>query len=80
MLVNARGWSANLAGAPHFVDVPVANPFYSFIETAFNHSIISGYTCGSPGEPCPGGYFRPNNNITRGQLAKMIDSAYHTTP
>jgi hypothetical protein len=80
MLVNARGWPANLAGAPHFLDVPASNTFYSFIETAYNHNIISGYTCGGNGEPCPGGYFRPANNITRGQLAKMIDSAYRTTP
>ena len=23
-----------------------------------------------PGEPCPGPYYRPNNNVTRGQVAK----------
>ena len=36
----------------HFSDVPTTNPFYPFVETAYNHSIISGYSDGT---------FRPNN-------------------
>jgi hypothetical protein len=60
-----------------FADVPGTHPFYCFIETlvARPEGIISGYTCGSPGEPCDPQnrpYFRPANPVTRGQLAKML--------
>ena len=38
--------------------------------------IISGYNCGGVGEPCipPANlpYFRPGNNATRGQIAKIV--------
>jgi hypothetical protein len=41
--------------------------------------IISGYPCGGPGEACVGPankpYFRPNNNVTRGQTAKIVSNA-----
>jgi 5'-nucleotidase/2',3'-cyclic-nucleotide 2'-phosphodiesterase/3'-nucleotidase/5'-nucleotidase len=43
--------------------VPTSNGFYTFIETAYNRGVISGYADGT---------FRPNANVTRGQLAKMI--------
>ncbi|HET8626971.1 MAG TPA: S-layer homology domain-containing protein, partial [Thermomicrobiales bacterium] len=42
------------------------------IEAAAAAGIVSGYTCGGPGEPCPGAYFRPNNDVTRGQLSKIV--------
>jgi hypothetical protein len=63
MIVLAEGWPINLSGAPHFNDVPATDPFYQFIETAYNRGVISGYA---------GGTFRPNNNITRGQICKII--------
>src|SRR5207249_6728393 len=56
---------------PTFNDVSTINPFYQYIETAYHLQLISGYTCGSPGEPCPGLYFRPNALLTRGQLCKI---------
>jgi hypothetical protein len=58
----------------HFVDVSSDNPFYCFIETLANqpNPLISGYPCGGPGEPCPGTYFRPGSNVTRGQLSKIL--------
>ncbi len=34
--------------------------------------VISGYGCSAPGEPCPGSYFRPGVNVTRGQISKMV--------
>jgi hypothetical protein len=49
------GWPINTTGGPHFLDVPVTQPFYSYIETAFNRHIVSGY----------GSYFYPGNNTTR---------------
>jgi ribosomal protein L30/L7E len=43
---------------------------------------VGGYPCGGPGEPCPGTYYRPNNDVTRGQLAKIIANTaqYSETP
>ena len=59
-----------------FADVPPDNPFFAFINTIANNAISSGYPCGGPGEPCqpPANqpYFRPNNNITRGQVSKIV--------
>ncbi|HET7078279.1 MAG TPA: S-layer homology domain-containing protein, partial [Chloroflexia bacterium] len=72
MIGNALGWPLTYSGAPHFADVPPAQPFYQTIEAAYAHGIISGYQCGGPGEPCPGTYFRPGADVTRAQLAKMI--------
>ena len=48
---------------PTFSDVLQDNPFYTFVETAVEHGIISGYADGT---------FRPFNNVTRGQLAKIV--------
>jgi hypothetical protein len=47
--------------------VPTDNPFYAYVETAYNRNqIISGYSDGT---------FRWNLNLTRGQLSKMVDLA-----
>jgi hypothetical protein len=73
MLVLGMGWPIDTTGGPHFMDAPTSHTFYGYIETAFNRGIISGYACGGDGEPCPGLYFRPGNNITRGQIAKIVD-------
>ncbi|HEY0071001.1 MAG TPA: S-layer homology domain-containing protein [Chloroflexia bacterium] len=69
----------DLSGAPHFTDVPTSNTFYQYIEYAYNAGAISGYTCGGPGEPCDPqhrAYFRPLQNVTRGQLSKMVSAAF----
>ena len=46
-----------------------------FCRTLANRSIVSGYTCGGVGEPCigPGNlpYYRPNTNVSRGQISKI---------
>ncbi|HET7076296.1 MAG TPA: S-layer homology domain-containing protein, partial [Chloroflexia bacterium] len=46
-----------------FSDVPVGSPFFTYIETAYAHGIISGYADGT---------FHPADNVTRGQLTKMV--------
>jgi S-layer homology domain len=62
-----------------FEDVLTAHTFYEHIERLASRSIINGYPCGDLGEPCvpplnrP--YFRPGNNITRGQIAKIVNLA-----
>src|SRR4051812_10296023 len=44
IVVLAEGWPIDITGGPHFTDVGANNPFYPFIETAYNHAIISGYS------------------------------------
>jgi hypothetical protein len=49
-----------------FTDVPPDSPFYSYIECLACRDIIdiiSGYQDGT---------FRPGNNVTRGQAAKIV--------
>jgi hypothetical protein len=58
--------------------VPPSQPFYSYVQWMACQGYISGYTCGGPNEPCdPQGrpYFRSGNNVTRGQLMKMVVNA-----
>lgn len=61
--VLAEGWEMNTQGGPHFMDVLQDHPFYTFVETAYRHEIISGYSNST---------FRPYNNVTRAQLCKII--------
>jgi hypothetical protein len=72
---NAAGYNETPSGQT-FRDVPAANPFYVFIERLSLHGVINGYTCGGPGEPCPGLYYRPFNNITRGQVSKVASQTF----
>jgi hypothetical protein len=62
ILTLAEGWAIDTSGGPHFSDVASGSAFYNYVETAYNNGIISGYADGT---------FRPNSNITRGQLAKV---------
>jgi hypothetical protein len=58
-----------------FSDVPYTNPFWIFIERVADQNIIAGYACGGPGEPCDPQnrpYFRPNADVTRGQISKIV--------
>jgi S-layer homology domain len=61
-----------------FEDVPVGSTFYPFIQCLACRGIINGYPCGGPGEPCNGNndpYFRPGNNVTRGQFSKIASNS-----
>jgi hypothetical protein len=62
-----------------FQDLPPGSTFYSFVRCMACSGIINGYTCGGAGEPCvpPNNYpyYRPNNNVTRGQIAKIVSNA-----
>lgn len=49
-----------------FTDVPSGSAFYPYIECLACRGIISGYSDGT---------FRPNNNVTRGQAAKIVANA-----
>jgi hypothetical protein len=63
IIVLAFGFTINTSGGPHFSDVVPTSTFYTYIETLKNLSLIDGYADGT---------FRPNNNATRGQIAKMV--------
>jgi hypothetical protein len=62
-IVEASGMPINTTGGPHFIDVADGSTFYDYIETLYNNGIITGYADNT---------FRPDNNVTRAQLAKMI--------
>lgn len=62
---NAAGYNDTPSGQT-FSDVPVDDTFYVFVERAVMHGVLGGYSDGT---------FRPGNNATRGQIAKIIANA-----
>src|SRR5207253_11398075 len=66
IVVLAEGWPIDTTGGPHFSDVSPSDPFYDYIETAYNRGIITGYQDGT---------FRGDNNVSRAQLCKIIVNA-----
>jgi outer membrane protein assembly factor BamB len=52
--------------AIEFIDVPVGSTFYPFVKCLACRSIVNGYADGT---------YRPNNDVTRGQLAKLASGA-----
>jgi hypothetical protein len=70
IIVLAEGWPIYIPPTPTFVDVPATHAFYQYVETAYYHAIISGYSCGAG---CL--EFRPGNNATRGQISKIVYNA-----
>jgi hypothetical protein len=54
-----------------FSDVPADHPFFEFVQAAHAKGLISGYADGT---------FRPYNNVTRGQVAKIMVQAAGWTP
>ena len=82
IVASAAGFSDPATGQS-FQDVPAGSTFYTWVQRLAMHSVMSGYPCGSPGEPCvsPGNlpYFRPNNNATRAQVAKIVSNTFFPT-
>ena len=64
-----------------FEDVPPGSTFYTYTQRLTSRSIMQGYPCGGEGEPCvpPDNrpYFRPFNNATRGQTAKIVANTFY---
>jgi hypothetical protein len=63
MIVLGENWPLIDPPTPTFIDVLPGDWFYQYVETAHAHAVIGGY---------PDRTFRPLNNVTRGQLSKMI--------
>jgi hypothetical protein len=76
---NAASFEDQPAGQT-FEDLPPWSTFYLWIERLSVRGIVSGYPCGAVGEPClpPADrpYFRPNNNVTRGHVAKIVANTF----
>jgi hypothetical protein len=74
--------AANVGGTPTgqtYADVLPDHPFYLWIERLTALGVMGGYACGGPGEPCDGQnrpYFRPQNNVTRGQASKIVANTF----
>jgi hypothetical protein len=74
--------AANFADPPvgqTFEDVLPGATFYTFTERLASRNIMGGYACGGTGEPCgpeSRPYFRPANNVTRGQTAKIVSNTF----
>jgi hypothetical protein len=82
---NSAGFSDPPDNQQQYEDVPVGSTFYDYIWRLTDRGLVNGYPCGGPGEPCgpynlP--YFRPNANVTRGQLSKIDANAagFNDTP
>ncbi len=74
---NAAGFN-DPTGPQQYEDVPLGSTFFEYIWQLTIRGYVNGYPCGGAGEPCGAGnlpYFRPNANITRGQISKIISNA-----
>lgn len=74
--------AAGIGGTPtgqFFTDVAQDHPFYTWIMRLAELGVMGGYDCGGPGEPCDSEnrpYFRPFNNVTRGQASKIVANTF----
>ena len=77
---NAAGFVEPAVGQT-FEDVKPDHTFYAEIQRLATRDVMQGYECGGPGEPCISGkpYFRPSNDVTRGQSAKIVANAIACT-
>jgi outer membrane protein assembly factor BamB len=83
IIVDAAGWLPVTPAEPSFADVPAASPYFTAIETAACHGLVSGYSCGATGEECDGQerpYFRVGAPATRAQIAKTLYGALTNAP
>ncbi|HYO50949.1 MAG TPA: YCF48-related protein [Chloroflexia bacterium] len=65
IVANAAGFNEPVSGQT-FTDVPPTHTFYPFIERMVARGVIGGYADGT---------FRPGNNASRGQIAKIVSNA-----
>jgi hypothetical protein len=81
IVANAANLSNSIPSTQQtFADAPSSSPFWLWIERLAGRGIISGYTCGGPGEPCDPGnhpYFRSGASATRGQTSKIVANTFY---
>ncbi|MDQ5825761.1 MAG: S-layer homology domain-containing protein [Chloroflexota bacterium] len=66
IVVLAKGWPLSNPSNASFWDVPRGSTYYTYVETARARGLINGYSDGS---------FRLSDNVSRGQLAKIVSTA-----
>lgn len=79
IIASAAGMAPPPAGSRTFEDVPEGSTFYAWVEKMGIEGIMSGYPCGTPGEPCGSEnrpYFRTNSQVTRGQASKIVSNTF----
>ncbi|HKP51658.1 MAG TPA: S-layer homology domain-containing protein [Chloroflexia bacterium] len=81
VVANAAGMmEAEVPTEDMFADVPAGSTFYDYVQMLTSHGAMGGYPCGGEGEPCDTQdrpYFRPYNNVTRGQASKIVAGAFY---
>ena len=65
----ARNYPDYTPATASFADVSPSNTFYLEIETLYQRGVVSGASCGT------GLCYRPNDNVRRGELAKVVKNA-----
>jgi hypothetical protein len=74
--------AAGIGGTPtdvFYTDVQEDHTFYLWIMRLTELGVMSGYDCGGDTEPCDDQqrpYFRPFNNVTRGQASKIVANTF----
>ena len=66
MLCRVRGWAPYFPATPTFLDVPVTDPAYGYIEALYANKITDGCALR------PSRLFCPSNLISRGQMAGLL--------
>jgi hypothetical protein len=79
IVANAAQLTEGAATVQMFEDVAESSPFYMYVQALASRGVMGGYSCGGDGEPCgptnmP--YFRPSNQVTRGQIAKVVANTF----
>ena len=81
---NAAGYNEAVSGQ-YYADVPSSgegSQFYTWIMRLTDRGVMSGYECGTTDPrsgPCDDQhrpYFRPANEVTRGQAAKIVANTF----
>jgi amidase len=66
VVVLASNLSMEATATQSFSDVPAGHPYHQYIEAAYSQGVVSGYADGT---------FRPEAQVGRGQVCKMIYNA-----
>jgi hypothetical protein len=79
---NAAGFQDTIpTSVQTFADVAPNSAFWVYVERLLLNrpGVMGGYPCGGANEPCDPQqrpYFRPGNNVTRGQTSKIVANTF----
>ena len=74
--VRGRGYASLTPANPTFSDVAANNFAFAAVETLAARNVLSGAACPGSTALC----FRPNDNIRRGELSKVVHRAIDSAP